>query len=147
MITVEELENEFKIKQNEANVCAVRMSIARQGINVEAISRQDFDRIMRCNMAILDIREKANMQIDQINQAAAEEHNKLVAKMQDALARYQPALTHPTEEGMMRINEAGAKITPEPVVEAEPVTQFTAEKEKETITTEDVRKAEEVLVP
>lgn len=130
MITVAELEEQFKIKQNEANELAIRMSIGRQGINVDAVSRQDFDRVMRLNMNILDIREKANTQINLINQEAAEEHNKLVQKIQEALARYRPE----------------AKITPVPVPEpvVEPATA-PEEKEKETITPEDVGKAEEVL--
>jgi len=123
MIDVKQYETEFKESQEIANEIAIKMSIARQGIDPETISRQDFDRIMRGNMAILDIREKANTQINLINQTAAEEHNNLVAKIQDALARYQPQM-------------------PEDV---EPVTQFTSEKEKETITPEDVGKAEDVL--
>lgn len=123
MIDVKQYETEFKESQEIANEIAIKMSIARQGIDPEKISRQDFDRIMRGNMAILDIREKANTRINLINQTAAEEHNNLVAKIQDALARYQPQM-------------------PEDV---EPVNQFTSEKEKETITPEDVGKVEDVL--
>ncbi len=107
MIDVAQYEQNFREAQEIANEVAIKMSIARQGIDPELISRQDFDRIMRCNMAILDIREKANIQINQINQAAAVEHNKLVQKIQEALARYHP--------------EAQITPVPEPVVEAETV--------------------------
>ena len=132
MIDVKQYETEFKESQEIANEIAIKMSIARQGIDPETISRQDFDRIMRGNMAILDIREKANTQINLINQTAAEEHNNLVAKIQDALARYHPTFS---AERLDHIAEE----------ESEPVTQFTSEKEKETITPEDVGKAEDVL--
>lgn len=90
MVNIEKLEEQFKLKQTEANEIAIKIALVRQGIDPVTVSRQDFDRVMRINTTIFDIREKANMQINKINQDASQEHNKLVMKIQEALSRYRP---------------------------------------------------------
>lgn len=122
MITVAELEEQFKIKQNDANEIAIKMSIARQNIDPEMVSRQDFGRIVRCHTAILDIKEKAQEKIIQINQEAVVEHNKLVAKIHEALARYRPeAQITSVPGGAPVVEAAAAKFTPEDVGKAQEV--------------------------
>lgn len=82
-------EDEFYAAQKLVNEMAIKLNMIKNGIDPDAVSRQDFDKVMNLNMEIVANREKLQEKINRMNYDSALEHNELVKRISEIIRKYQ----------------------------------------------------------